>query len=241
MTNAGFQLAAEALQPGIRVIAPWRDREFRASFPGRKEMIEYCQRQGIPVKATADRPYSSDENCLHISYEAGRLEDLSICGVDLVQFGMTVSPQEAPDQPEEVTIGFEQGLPVSVNGQKLDAYPLVRLLNEIGGRHGVGRIDMVENRFVGMKSRGVYEAPGMTLLYTGAPPLGTDYCRPRPDALAGPAGSGSCRDGLLRILVPPEDGCPFCLHSRSSEAGHWRGTASAIQREHYRGGPLESV
>jgi argininosuccinate synthase len=161
-----FQLAAEALQPSIRVIAPWRDREFRASFPGRKEMIEYCQRQGIPVKATVDRPYSSDENCLHISYEAGRLEDLSICGVDLVQFGMTVSPQEAPDQAEEVTIGFEQGLPVSVNGQKLDAYPLVRLLNEIGGRHGVGRIDMVENRFVGMKSRGVYEAPGMTLLYT---------------------------------------------------------------------------
>lgn len=160
-----FQLAAEALEPSIRVIAPWRDREFRAAFPGRKEMIDYCQQHGIPVKATLERPYSSDENCLHISYEAGKLEDLSICGVDLVQFGMTVSPEQAPDQPEEVTIGFEAGRPVSVNGQLMDAYPIVRTLNEIGGRHGIGRIDMVENRFVGMKSRGVYEAPGMTLLY----------------------------------------------------------------------------
>lgn len=160
-----FQLAAEALEPSIRVIAPWRDREFRAAFPGRKEMIDYCQQHGIPVKATLERPYSSDENCLHISYEAGKLEDLSICGVDLVQFGMTVSPEQAPDQPEEVTIGFEAGRPVSVNGQPMDAYPIVRTLNEIGGRHGIGRIDMVENRFVGMKSRGVYEAPGMTLLY----------------------------------------------------------------------------
>jgi argininosuccinate synthase len=160
-----FQLAAQALEPTMKVIAPWRDPEFRAAFPGRKEMIAYCQQHGIPVKATVDRPYSTDENCLHISYEAGKLEDLSICGVDLVQFGMTVSPQEAPDTPEEVTIGFEHGIPISVNGQPLDAYPLVRTLNEIGGRHGIGRVDMVENRFVGMKSRGVYEAPGMTLLY----------------------------------------------------------------------------
>ncbi len=160
-----FQLAAQALEPTMKVIAPWRDPEFRAAFPGRKEMIAYCQQHGIPVKATVDRPYSTDENCLHISYEAGKLEDLSICGVDLVQFGMTVSPQQAPDTPEEVTIGFEHGIPISVNGQPLDAYPLVRTLNEIGGRHGIGRVDMVENRFVGMKSRGVYEAPGMTLLY----------------------------------------------------------------------------
>jgi argininosuccinate synthase len=161
-----FQLAAQALEPRMTVIAPWRDPQFRAAFPGRQEMIAYCQQHGIPVKATAERPYSTDENCLHISYEAGKLEDLSICGVDLVQFGMTVSPQEAPDTPEELTIGFEQGIPISVNGQALDAYPLVKTLNEIGGRHGIGRIDMVENRFVGMKSRGVYEAPGMTLLYT---------------------------------------------------------------------------
>ncbi len=160
-----FQLAAVALEPTIRVLAPWRDPNFRAAFPGRKEMIAYCRAHGIPVKATVERPYSSDENCLHISYEAGKLEDLGICGVDLVEFGMTVSPQEAPAEPEEISIAFEQGVPTSVNGQRMAAYPLVRALNEIGGRHAIGRVDMVENRFVGMKSRGVYEAPAMTLLY----------------------------------------------------------------------------
>jgi len=160
-----FQLAADALAPEIRVLAPWRIERFRQKFPGRREMIAYCQARGIPVKATADKPYSSDENCLHISYEAGKLEDLSVNGVELVQFGMTVAPQSAPDQPETVTIGFESGVPVAVNGQRQSAYGVVRELNQIGGRHGIGRIDMVENRFVGMKSRGVYEAPGMTLLY----------------------------------------------------------------------------
>ncbi|RMG34312.1 MAG: argininosuccinate synthase, partial [Planctomycetota bacterium] len=108
---------------------------------------------------------SSDENCLHISYEAGKLEDLTVKGVDVVDFGMTVSPQEAPDSIEEVRIAFEAGVPVAVNGRRLPADRVVRELNAIGGRNAVGRIDIVENRFVGMKSRGVYEAPGMTLLY----------------------------------------------------------------------------
>lgn len=160
-----FQLAAEALQPGVRVLAPWRLAEFRARFPGRKEMIAYCEKQGIPVKATASKPYSSDENCLHISYEAGRLEDLSVNGVELVEFGMTTPPEKAPDREEKVTIAFESGVPVSVNGERLSAYSVVQRLNEIGGRNGIGLVDMVENRFVGMKSRGVYEAPGMSLLY----------------------------------------------------------------------------
>jgi argininosuccinate synthase len=161
-----FQLAAEALRPGIGVIAPWRIERFRQKFPGRTEMIAYCQAKQIPVKASVAKPYSSDENCLHISYEAGRLEDLAVNGVELVEFGMTVSPQQAPDESENVKIAFESGVPVSVNGQRLGPFGIVRVLNEIGGRHGVGRIDVVENRFVGMKSRGVYEAPGMTLLYT---------------------------------------------------------------------------
>jgi argininosuccinate synthase len=160
-----FQLAAEALQPGIRVLAPWRLAEFRNRFPGRKEMIAYCEERQIPVKATASKPYSSDENCLHISYEAGRLEDLSVNGVELVEFGMTVTPQKAPDQAEKVTIGFESGIPVAVDGERLSAFGVVKRLNAIGGRHGIGLVDMVENRFVGMKSRGVYEAPGMSLLY----------------------------------------------------------------------------
>ncbi len=160
-----FQLAAEALDPAVKVIAPWRIPEFRAAFPGRTELIEYCRSRDIPVKATSSKPYSSDENVLHISYEAGQLEALDACGVDLVDFGMGVSPQAAPDTPENVTVGFEAGVPVTLNGARVDALEMVESLNTIAGRNGVGRIDMIENRFVGMKSRGVYEAPGMTVLY----------------------------------------------------------------------------
>lgn len=161
-----FQLAAEALEPDVKMIAPWRIEKFRKQFPGRTEMINYCERKGIPVKASIDKPYSSDENCLHISYEAGKLEDLATDGYATVDFGMTVSPQEAPDKPEQITLRFERGIPVGLNGQDCSALEMVLKLNEIGGRNGVGRIDIVENRFVGMKSRGVYEAPGMTILYT---------------------------------------------------------------------------
>ncbi len=160
-----FQLAAEALDPAVKVIAPWRIEKFRQKFPGRKEMIAYCEEKKIPVKASVAKPYSSDENCLHISYEAGKLEDLTVNGVELVDFTMTVAPQQAPDAGEMVKIAFESGVPVAVNGQKLSALGVVKELNKIGGRNGVGRIDVVENRFVGMKSRGVYEAPGMTILY----------------------------------------------------------------------------
>ena len=160
-----FQLAAEALEPTIETIAPWRMEEFRNTFPGRREMIDFCQAKAIPVKASVEKPYSTDENCLHISYEAGRLEDLSVDGVGLIDFGMTVSPQQAPDQAENIKIQFESGVPVSVNSRSLSALEIVQKLNEIGGRNGIGRIDVVENRFVGMKSRGVYEAPGMSILY----------------------------------------------------------------------------
>jgi len=160
-----FQLAAEALDPTVRMIAPWRIEKFRHQFPGRTEMLAYCEEKNIPVKATASKPYSSDENCLHISYEAGDLEDLTVDGETVVDFGMTVSAQDAPDREETAMIGFESGIPVSVNGTALSAFQMVEELNRIGGRNGVGRIDIVENRFVGMKSRGVYEAPGITLLY----------------------------------------------------------------------------
>jgi argininosuccinate synthase len=160
-----FQLAAEALDPDVKVIAPWRDEAFRKLFPGRTEMIAYCAEKNIPVKASVAKPYSSDENCLHISYEAGQLEDLMANGVETVDFGMTVLPQNAPDKAETVTIAFESGMPVALNGKQLTAFEMVQSLNEIAGRNGIGQIDMVENRFVGMKSRGVYEAPGMTVLY----------------------------------------------------------------------------
>ena len=160
-----FQLAAEAIDPRITVLAPWRMAEFRSLFPGRKELIEYCEARDIPVKASKDKPYSSDENCLHTSYEAGLLEELTTDGFSLVDFGMTVAPQQAPDWPETVRIEFASGVPLKVNGKALKPHELVLALNEIGGRNGIGRTDIVENRFVGMKSRGVYEAPGMTLLY----------------------------------------------------------------------------
>ncbi|MEM1228392.1 MAG: argininosuccinate synthase [Planctomycetota bacterium] len=160
-----FQLAAEALDPSVEMIAPWRIKEFREAFPGRTELIAYCEQKGIPVKASTAKPYSSDENVLHISYEAGKLEELTVNGVEIVDFGMGVSPQDAPDQCESVSVGFESGVPVSLNGKQVGALEMVESLNAIGGRNGIGRIDMVENRFVGMKSRGVYEAPGMTILY----------------------------------------------------------------------------
>jgi argininosuccinate synthase len=160
-----FQLAADALEPSIQVIAPWRIKKYRDKFPGRKEMIDYCAAKKIPVKASLAKPYSSDENCLHISYEAGKLEDPAVDGVAIIDFGMSVSPQQAPDKVEQVKIGFEHGVPNTINGKLRSALEMVQELNQIAGRNGVGRIDIVENRFVGMKSRGVYEAPGMTALY----------------------------------------------------------------------------
>ncbi|MGB0654886.1 MAG: argininosuccinate synthase [Pirellulales bacterium] len=160
-----FQLAAEAIDPSIEVLAPWRIEAFRKRFPGRKELIEFCDEKSIPVKASKEKPYSSDENCLHTSYEAGLLEELDTDGYDLVDFGMSVSPQQAPDRVETIRIAFESGIPVKLNGEELSSHEMVLKLNEIGGRNGIGRIDILENRLVGMKSRGVYEAPGMTLLY----------------------------------------------------------------------------
>lgn len=160
-----FQLAAEALDPTIEMIAPWRIPAFREAFPGRTELLAYCDKKGIPVKASAAKPYSSDENVLHISYEAGQLEELDVNGVELVDFGMGVSPQDAPDKPETVTIGIEAGVPNRLDGETVSPLEMVERLNTVAGRNGVGRIDIIENRFVGMKSRGVYEAPGMTVLY----------------------------------------------------------------------------
>lgn len=160
-----FQLAADALDPSLAILAPWRDDAFRAMFPGRQEMIEYAETHGIPVKASKSKPYSIDENCLHVSYESGELEDPNIEGMSIPDYHMALLPENAPDAPEDVTVAFEDGVPIAVNGAPGSPYELIVRLNEIAGRNGVGIIDMVENRFVGMKSRGVYESPGMTVLY----------------------------------------------------------------------------
>ena len=159
-----FELAAYALLPGAKIIAPWRDAEFRALIPGRKEAIAYAAKYNIPVDASLKKPWSTDPNLQHRSHEAGELEDPWYKPRDEM-FQLITPPHKAPDKAEELEIGFEKGYPVSLNGKKLDAVKLLEQLNEIAGRNGVGICDMVENRFVGMKSRGVYEAPAATVLY----------------------------------------------------------------------------
>jgi argininosuccinate synthase len=163
-----FELAVAALSPDLQVIAPWREDRFREEFPGRTEMIDYCRSHKIPVEASAKKPYSMDRNLLHISYESGILEDPwfdAFAPANRGMFKLSSSPEEAPDKAEIVTLDFVSGNCVAVNGRKLDPLSVMRSLNKIGGRHGVGRVDMVENRFVGMKSRGVYETPGGSILH----------------------------------------------------------------------------
>lgn len=163
-----FELTAAALAPDIQVIAPWRDAAFRAQFPGRAEMIQYCEAKGIPVQATAKKPYSMDRNLLHISFEAGILEDPwtdMFAPEHKDMFKLSVAPEDAPDRPEYVELEFKQGNCVAVNGEKLTPLGVMKKLNKLGGKHGVGRVDMVENRYVGMKSRGVYETPGGAILH----------------------------------------------------------------------------
>ena len=156
-----FELTYAAFAPDLPVIAPWREWDIRS----REDAIAYAESHKIPVAATRDKIYSRDRNVWHISHEGGVLENPALAPpADL--FMMSTAPEDSPDQPEEVTIGFRAGTPVSVNGADLDAVDLLVTLNTIGGRNGIGRIDLVEDRLVGMKSRGVYETPGGTLLYS---------------------------------------------------------------------------
>jgi argininosuccinate synthase len=155
-----FELTYAALAPDLRIVAPWRDWDFRS----RTDLMAYAERHGIPVPTTPARPYSMDRNLFHISYEGGILEDPWAEPPDKM-FLLTRSPEEAPDFPTHVEIEFEAGNPVAVDGQRLGPVALLERLNRIGGENGVGRIDLVENRYVGMKSRGVYETPGGTILH----------------------------------------------------------------------------
>ena len=154
-----FELTYYALNPHIRIISPWREWTFKS----REELIAYAKQNGIPVPVTKAKPYSSDRNLLHISFEGGILEDpWSAPPEDM--FLLSVSPEKAPDQPKIVEIDFEEGIPVRIDGKALSPANLLARLNELGGQNGIGRVDMVENRYVGMKSRGVYETPGGTIL-----------------------------------------------------------------------------
>ncbi len=165
-----FELTYMALAPELAIVAPWKIEKFREQFPGRAEMIAYCEQHKIPVEASLKKPYSMDRNLLHISYEAGILEDPWFDPTTKANKGMfklSVSPEDAPDRAEYVELDFEQGNCVAVNGKKLSPAGVLQALNKLGGKHGVGRVDLVENRFVGMKSRGVYETPGGTILMHG--------------------------------------------------------------------------
>jgi argininosuccinate synthase len=154
-----FELTYYALQPDIKVIAPWRDWDFK----GRTDLIAYAQEHQIPITATAEKPYSTDRNLMHISYEGGILEDPWAEPPENI-FLLTRSPESARTESEYLELSFEKGEPVAVNGQEMDPVTLLDTLNKLGGAHGIGRVDLVENRFVGMKSRGVYETPGVTIL-----------------------------------------------------------------------------
>ena len=163
-----FELTAAALAPELRVIAPWREERFRKQFPGRKEMIAFAKKNRIPVEASAAKPYSMDRNLLHISFESGVLEDPWFDASSKKMRGMyklSVAPEDAPDEPEHVDLAFENGNCVAVNGKKLSPLGVMQTLNKLGGKHGIGRVDIVENRFVGMKGRGVYETPGGAILH----------------------------------------------------------------------------
>lgn len=155
-----FELAYYALQPDIKVIAPWREWDLLS----RTKLIDYAKAHGIPVPVTKDKPYSSDRNLLHISFEGGILED-PWRAPDEDMFLLTCSPEKAPDRPTVIEIDFENGNPTRLNGETYSPCDLLTKLNELGGTNGIGRIDLVENRFVGMKSRGVYETPGGTILF----------------------------------------------------------------------------
>ena len=185
-----FELSAATLAPQVKVLAPWRMDDFRAEFPGRAEMIAFAEKHKIPVTASAKKPYSMDRNLLHISFEAGMLEDTWFDGTTPDVRGMyvmSVAPEDAPDKPEYVQLLFEKGnciglmaqglgkllekMKVKSTGERdgytlLTPYGVMKALNALGGRNGCGRVDMVENRFVGMKSRGIYETPGGSILYT---------------------------------------------------------------------------
>ena len=159
-----FQLAANVLEPGVEVYAPWRDPEFVAEFPGRREMIDYCRANDLPIRPGGEARYSTDANLLGLTHEAGDLEDVRI-PAGFVEPGMGVWPWDAPNRYEIATVRWEEGVPVELNGEKLDLVAMFETANRLAGKHGVGiGQHVVENRFVGVKSRGIYEAPGIELL-----------------------------------------------------------------------------
>ena len=205
-----FQLAAQMLAPQIEVYAPWRDPTFLAAFGGRKEMIDYCQVRGLPITATHDKPYSTDANMLGLTHEAGLLEDLGNA-IDLIEPGMGCFAKDAPNEAEIFNVRFEKGKPVAINGEAVGPVAAIEQSNTIAGRHGVGiGLHAVENRFVGIKSRGVYEAPGLELL-------------------------GQCHEFLLQLVLDRRARKIFApvsaFISEQIYQGYWFDTATQASRQ----------
>ncbi|MCD6201415.1 MAG: argininosuccinate synthase [Bacteroidales bacterium] len=164
-----FELSFYALNPKIRVFSPWKDVEFLEQFRGRPDLIRYAEEAGIPVKATLERPYSEDDNLMHISHEAGILED-PVLKADMKVYSKITHPYNAPDKPESIAVEFKDGMPVKITNEedgtvKTEPLELFTYVNNLGAKHGIGLLDMVENRFVGIKSRGIYETPGAEILF----------------------------------------------------------------------------
>jgi argininosuccinate synthase len=229
-----FELTAAALSPNLQVIAPWRIDAYRDQFPGRAEMIAYCEQHGIRVQASAKKPYSMDRNLLHISYEAGILEDPwfdAFAPGNRDMFRLTCDPAEAPNQAEIVELEYRRGDCVAVNGRKMSPLEVLRKLNAVAGKHGVGRVDMVENRYVGMKSRGVYETPGGTVL---------QFAHRQMESLTMDRETMHLRDGLIpRYAAMVYNGFWFAPERRALQAlveetlQHVRGT---VRVRLYKGG-----
>ncbi len=212
-----FELTVMALNPKLRIIAPWREWNIR----GRKDAIDYAVEHNVPVKATMERIYSQDRNLWHLSNEGGPLEDpWNEPPADM--FEWTTSPENAPNEPEYVEIYFRKGIPERLNGVAHGPVGMLQALNVLGARHGIGRVDIVENRLVGMKSRGVYETPGGTLLYKAHAALEQLCLDKETHAFQAAGGSALCPACLQRPMVHPlargADG--FCQHHRAEHYGH---------------------
>ena len=191
-----FELTYYALQPDIKVVAPWRHWEFK----GRADLMAYCEKHNIKITASAEKPYSMDRNLMHVSYEGGILEDPWTAPPEDI-FLLTKSPENAADKAEEIILTFEKGEPVAIDGEKYGAVDMLSKLNFLGGEHGIGRVDLVENRFVGMKSRGVYETPGVTILQAAHRALESITMDREVMRLRDSSGRKIRRIGLLRLLV----------------------------------------
>ena len=236
-----FELAYAALAPDLEVIAPWKEREFLERFKGRPDLLAYADEHGIPIEATAEKPYSADENLMHRSYESGMLEDPMAAPPDDL-FKLTRSPRRGPDEPARLEIHFKDAMPTRVENLDdgtvhEDPLDLFLYLNDLGGSHGIGRVDMVENRFVGIKSRGVYETPGGTILHVALRDLEGIAMDREVLRLRDSLSPQVHRADLQRLLVQPRDG----LHPRRLRqvrgADRRPGAARALQGRHRHPGP----